>query len=216
MLLVDSEVTTKYESRSPLEWRRMASHLQALLDKVQGRSLVYFPSYEIMRRIVELVSLRLPYILEGQRTRFSDVQGFLRGNDKCVVYAVARGKISEGVDLTYEEASLLSAVFIVGLPYPKRTMLQDAYRSYLSEKLGSKAGEYVNDEPCVNTLAQCAGRLIRSESDRGIIAILDRRATGRFSRRLPEEWRRDMVACDGLDKLERAVETFLSRERLDK
>jgi DNA excision repair protein ERCC-2 len=169
-----------------------------------------------MRRIVDLVSFEVPYLVEARRTKFVDVQSFLRGNDKCVVYAVARGKISEGVDLTHEEASLLSAVFIVGLPYPKRTPLQDAYSSYLSEKLGSKAGEYVNDVPCANTLAQCAGRLIRSERDRGIIAILDKRAIGRFSRRLPEEWRRDMVACDGLDKLKKAVEVFFSRERLDK
>jgi len=216
LLLVDREVTTKYESRSPLEWRRIASHLQALLDKVQGRSIVYFPSYEIMLKIVELVSIGLPYLLEARRTRLGDVQGFLRSNDKCVVYAVARGKISEGVDLTHEEISLLSAVFIVGLPYPKRTLLQDAFRSYLREKLGSKAGEHVNDVPCANTLAQCVGRLIRSERDRGIIAILDKRTTGSFSRRLPDEWRRDMVPCDSLDKLEGAVEAFLSRERLDK
>jgi DNA excision repair protein ERCC-2 len=187
-----------------------------LLDKVQGRSIVYFPSYEIMWKIVELVSIGLPYLMEARRTRLGDVQGFLRSNDKCVVYAVARGKISEGVDLTHEETSLLSAVFIVGLPYPKRTLLQDAFRSYLREKLGSKAGEYVNDVPCANTLAQCAGRLIRSERDRGIIAILDKRTTGSFSRRLPDEWRRDMVPCDSLDKLEGAVEAFLSRERLDK
>ena len=216
LLLVDREVTTKYESRSPLEWRRIASHLQALLDKVQGRSIVYFPSYEIMWKIVELVSIGLPYLMEARRTRLGDVQGFLRSNDKCVVYAVARGKISEGVDLTHEETSLLSAVFIVGLPYPKRTLLQDAFRSYLREKLGSKAGEHVNDVPCANTLAQCVGRLIRSERDRGIIAILDKRTTGSFSRRLPDEWRRDMVPCDSLDKLEGAVEAFLSRERLDK
>ena len=69
--------------------------------------------------------------------------------------------------------------------------------------------------PCANTLAQCAGRLIRSERDRGIIAILDKRAIGRFSRRLPEEWRRDMVSCYGLDKLKKAVDVFFSRERLD-
>lgn len=43
LLLVDREVTTKYESRSPFEWRKIASHLHAMLDKVQGRTIVYFP-----------------------------------------------------------------------------------------------------------------------------------------------------------------------------
>lgn len=211
LLVVDRGVTTKYESRNLDEWRRIAHHLEALVSKIRGRTIVYFPSYDIMKTVVKLVSVDVPQLMEAHKTRFDEVLEFLMNNSRCVVYGVARGKISEGVDLTLEEASLLSAVLIVGLPYPRKTPLLDTYHDYLQARFGAKAREYVNDIPCANTLAQCAGRLIRSEEDRGVIAILDRRAGGQFRRRLPEDWRRDLIVCDSLEELEQQVEGFLSR-----
>ena len=51
----------------------------------------------------------------------------------------------------------------------------------------AKAMEYANGIPCLNALAQPAGRLLRSPEDKGIIVIMDGRAAGRFKQRIPKD-----------------------------
>jgi DNA excision repair protein ERCC-2 len=163
---------------------------------------------------MEKVSTRLrvscPIFKEDAKTRIRDMLKFLRGNNKCVVMGVARGKISEGVDLTSEGSSLLSAVIIVGLPYPKRNEMHEALLKYYGEKFGEKAFEYASTTPCIVALAQMAGRLIRSSSDRGVILIMDSRVYGRIRGKLPEDWREDMQAYLKIEKLAKDIRGFLS------
>ncbi|MDQ1278897.1 MAG: helicase [Thermoproteota archaeon] len=208
LLLVDRGVTTKYEMRSAEEWNKIAHHLEQLQEEVGRRIAVYFPSYSVMKAVLKEMNLGFPYLVEEKATKFSDVYGFLKENQKGIVFGVARGKISEGVDMTFEGSSMLSVVVIVGLPYPRKTPLQDALLNYFKKKFGGRAMEYGNDIPCVNALAQAAGRLLRSERDRGVIMIMDSRAIGRFQYRLPEEWQREMRGDADFNLLIDNVVTF--------
>ncbi|MEM3565397.1 MAG: ATP-dependent DNA helicase [Candidatus Bathyarchaeia archaeon] len=208
LLLVDEAVTTKFEKRNEIQWKRIAAHLSQIIQKVCGRVAVYFPSYEVMREIAQIIKLEQPLLIEEKRTKILDVLKFLQENGSCVVFGVARGKISEGVDMTMEGKSLLSAVVIVGLPFPKKTELQAALYKYFKEKFGAKAIEYANNMPCLNALAQSAGRLLRSPEDRGIIILMDRRAAGRFKRKLPVEWQNEMKAHLHIEKILERIEQF--------
>ncbi|MEM3773917.1 MAG: ATP-dependent DNA helicase [Candidatus Bathyarchaeia archaeon] len=210
LILVDEAVTTKFEKRNEIQWKRIATHLSQIIQKVGGRVAVYFPSYEVMRDIAQIVKLEQPLLVEEKRTKILDVLKFLEENGSCVVFGVARGKISEGVDMTMEGKSLLSAVIIVGLPFPKKTELQAALYKYFKEKFGAKAIEYANNMPCLNALAQSAGRLLRSPEDRGIIVIMDKRAAGRFKRKLPEEWQKEMKAHFQIEKILTRIEQFMA------
>ncbi|MEM2367550.1 MAG: ATP-dependent DNA helicase [Candidatus Bathyarchaeia archaeon] len=212
LILVDEAVTTKFEKRNEIQWKRIAAHLNQIIQKVGGRVAVYFPSYEVMRDIAQIVKLEQPLLVEEKRTKILDVLKFLEENGSCVVFGVARGKISEGVDMTMEGKSLLSAVIIVGLPFPKKTELQAALYKYFKEKFGAKAIEYANNMPCLNALAQSAGRLLRSPEDRGIIVIMDKRAAGRFKRKLPEEWQREMKAHFQIEKILTRIEQFMAND----
>jgi len=211
LILVDEAVTTKFEKRNEIQWKRIATHLNQIIQKVGGRIAVYFPSYEVMQDIAKLVKLDAPIFVEEKRTRIVDVLEFLQKNGKCAVFGVARGKISEGVDMTTEGRSMLSAVIIVGLPYPKKTELQKALYKYFKEKFSDKALEYANTIPCLNALAQSAGRLQRSPEDRGVIVIMDRRAAGRFKRKLPEDWQRDMKAHFQIEKILARIDEFITQ-----
>jgi DNA excision repair protein ERCC-2 len=211
LILVDEAVTTKFEKRNEIQWKRIATHLNQIIQKVGGRVAVYFPSYEVMQDIAKLIELDAPVLVEEKRTRIVDVLEFLQKNGKCAVFGVARGKISEGVDMTTEGRSMLSAVIIVGLPYPKKTELQKALYRYFKEKFGDKALEYANTIPCLNALAQSAGRLQRSPEDRGVIVIMDRRAAGRFKRKLPEDWQRDMKAHFQIEKILARIDEFITQ-----
>lgn len=210
LILVDEAVTTKFEKRGEIQWKRIATHLNQIIQKVGGRIAVYFPSYEVMQEIVKMAKLDSPLLIEEKRTKIVDVLKFLQTNGYCVVFGVARGKISEGVDMTMEGKSMLSAVILVGLPYPKKTELQKALYQYFKEKFGAKAVEYANTIPCLNALAQSAGRLLRSPEDKGIIIIMDKRAAGRFKRNFPEDWRNEMKAHMRIEKILDRIDEFMA------
>jgi DNA excision repair protein ERCC-2 len=112
--------------------------------------------------------------------------------------------------------SMLSAVIVVGLPYPKRTELQVALYKYCKQKFGNKAVEYANDIPCLNALAQSAGRLLRSPEDKGTIIIMDGRVTGKFKRKLPQEWRNEMKPHMRIEKILNRIENFYNTGKTSK
>ena len=208
LIVVDESVTTKFERRGEAQWKRIADHLQRIIEQINGRVAVYFPSYAIMREVVEASHFGLPLVVEERGTKIVDLLQFLKAHERCVVFGVARGKISEGVDMSIDGRSMLSAVIVVGLPYPKRTELQIVLLKYFTEKFGDKAMEYANCIPCLNALAQSAGRLLRSPEDKGIIVMMDGRAAGRFKQRIPKDWREDMTAHYNIEKIVEGIKDF--------
>jgi DNA excision repair protein ERCC-2 len=210
LIMVDKAVTTKFDKRGERQWKRIAEHLTQIVKEIGGRVAVYFPSYEVMREVGKTAKFDLPLVVEERGTKILDVLQFLKNNEQCVVVGVARGKISEGVDMSTEGRGMLSAVIVVGLPYPKRTELQTALYKYFREKFGGKAIEYANDIPCLNALAQSAGRLLWSPDDKGIIVIMDGRATGKFKQKLPKEWRNEMKQHLRIEKILDRIKNFHS------
>ncbi|MCX8205056.1 MAG: hypothetical protein N3H31_05345, partial [Candidatus Nezhaarchaeota archaeon] len=144
-----------------------------------------------------------PLFIEQGSSKVRGVVEFLRRSSEGVLLGVSGGKLSEGVDLTDEEGrGLLSAVIMVGLPYPKKSQLQEALVKLYRAKFRELADEYAWEAPCIVALAQAAGRLIRGPEDRGAIIIMDYRAArARFKVRLPEDWREDMKARRSLSRI---------------
>ena len=91
------------------------------------------------------------------------------------------GRISEGIDFPAEQ---LEIAVIVGIPYPKPTARQRGLQNYYDLKFG-KGWEYTVQAPAARKMLQAIGRLIRNETDRGIVVILDKRAP-RFHRYIKE------------------------------
>jgi DNA excision repair protein ERCC-2 len=208
LIVIDKSVTTKFEKRGESQWKRIGEHLTQIVQKISGRVCVYFPSYEVMQEVVKTARFDLPLVVEERGTKILNVLHFLRSNEQCVVFGVARGKISEGVDMSTGGKGMLSAVIVVGLPYPKKTELQTALYNYFRQRFGNKATEYANDIPCLNALAQSAGRLLRSPEDKGIIVIMDRRASGKFKCKFPQEWRNEMKTHMRIEKILNRIESF--------
>jgi len=209
LLLVDKAVSTKYEFRVEQEFEAIARRLSVLLKAIGGRVAIYFPSYDVMEEVLKRLKLDVPHLAEERRTRVEEVMAFMSSYERCVLLGVARGKVSEGVDLSAGGRGLLSGVIIVGLPYPKKTGLQEALTAYFEERFGRRGWHYANTVPCLVALAQSAGRLQRSPSDRGVVIIMDKRAAGRFKRYLPREWRADMMATQNLEALVEAIREFM-------
>src|SRR3989442_1291266 len=97
------------------------------------------------------------------------------------------GSHSEGVD---SEATLPTAVIVVGVPLSPPNVEVEALKEYYCRKFGfAKGYDYAYVFPAVNKVLQAAGRAIRSERDRAAIILLEGRLLEpRYARCLPPDF----------------------------
>lgn len=211
MVIVDMAVTTKFERRSDVEWDKMASRLVEIINAINGRIAVFFPSYEVMTAIVRRLKdkIDMPMMVEAKSTKISEVKDFVIKNEKCVLLGVARGKICEGVEIVSEGRSMLNAVILAGLPFPKNTELHQALTEYFRVKFGDQAFKYATVMPCSIAIAQSAGRLIRGPEDRGLVILMDSRSARSFKRYLPRDWIKRMKLHISLKTIIQDVRSFM-------
>src|SRR4029077_9572218 len=102
-----------------------------------------------------------------------------------LLFAVSGGMYAEGVDYPGE---LLSAVFVVSPALPQVSFERELLRRYFDDK--EEAGfDYAYLQPGMTRVVQAAGRLIRSENDRGVIALVCARFLEEpYASRLPRDW----------------------------
>ena len=92
------------------------------------------------------------------------------------------GRLAEGID--YPDTSLEMAI-IVGIPYPAPGVRQEALQHYFDVCFHGKGWEYAVESPALRKMLQAAGRVIRSENDKGMVIITDGRA-GKFADSIPD------------------------------
>ena len=187
--LYDPTVTTRYEElkNDPRAIARLADRLVEVLQTLPVNTAVIFPSFELMHKVLEAgLQSQLPgnVFIEYNKIPLGDlwrsVEGWKKDPEGTIMIGVAGGRLSEGIDYPDEE---LEAVVLVGIPYPRPTAKREALRRYL-DSTGGKGWQYTVDAPAQRAILQATGRMIRSENDRGIAIILDRRAPA-FARVLP-------------------------------
>ena len=107
------------------------------------------------------------------------------GGEPAIVFAVQGGTFSEGVD--YPGESVIGA-FVVGPPLPNYDLEREEMRKFYEERY--KAGfEFAYVIPAMSKAVQAAGRVIRSETDRGLIVLMDSRfVQPGYSRTMPVDW----------------------------
>ncbi|RLQ94078.1 ATP-dependent DNA helicase [Falsibacillus albus] len=168
--------------------------IQSLLESKKGNYLVFFPSYRYMEVVHEAYCELHPTtqvikqeagmpesVREEFLLRFSD-----ENKETLLGFTVLGGIFSEGIDL---KGDRLNGVVIVGVGLPQlsaeREMIKDHFEA------GDKPGyDYSYVFPGMNKVLQAGGRLIRSESDRGTIILIDDRFLQRkYQSLLPDHWR---------------------------
>ncbi|MGA9839973.1 MAG: ATP-dependent DNA helicase [Thermoplasmata archaeon] len=188
-LLYDPTVSTRFEEMrsDPRAIPRLADRLVEVLQCLPVKTAVFFPSFDLMQRVLEAgLQSQLPgnVFIEYSKLPMGDlwrsIEGWKKDPASTVLLGVAGGRLSEGIDYPNQE---LEAVVVVGIPYPRPTAKQEALRLFLDSTTG-KGWEYTVEAPATRALLQACGRMIRSENDRGIAIILDRRAPT-FAKHLP-------------------------------
>ncbi|MGM5488444.1 MAG: ATP-dependent DNA helicase [Nanobdellota archaeon] len=177
-VLISPTVTTKYSSRTPEEFKAIATIISEIVDTVPGNTAVFFPSYQLKKEISSYLVTKKTMLEEHSdftsQERSEVIESFKRYKKTgAVLLAVAAGSFGEGIDLP---GDLLKGVIIVGLPLQPPTLLIKELINYYNAKY-SRGWDYGYILPAITKSLQNAGRCIRTEKDRGIIAFLDKRYT---------------------------------------
>jgi ATP-dependent DNA helicase DinG len=150
-----------------------AREIVRLLRHSRGRAFVLFTSYQQMRQAHERVGgeLDYPVLLQGTRPARSLIEEFRR-TPHCVLFATS--SFWQGVDVQGDQ---LSCVIIDKLPFavPSDPVVEARVRAIRSTG-GNPFYDYQVPQAAI-ALKQGFGRLIRSRTDRGVLALLDNRIT---------------------------------------
>jgi ATP-dependent DNA helicase DinG len=158
--------------KSPDFARRAAPLVEECLDRSRGRAFVLFTSYARLREVYALVRERIafPIRLQGELPR-AHLLDWFRKTPNAVLFAT--GTFWEGIDVVGEA---LSCVIIDRLPFPSPSDPLVMARIRALEARGLDGFEHYMVPAATVRLKQGFGRLIRSTTDRGVVALLDGRA----------------------------------------
>ena len=192
-VLVHDRIHTRFKARART-LPDVAQAIAAVTQERRGNYLVYFPSYQYLRAVQEQFQTLHPVVrLLAQRPGMSEAEreAFLAAfaadhTETLVGFAVMGGIFGEGIDLAGER--LIGAI-IVGVGLPQLCLERDLMRDLFQHHLGS-GFDYAYTYPGMNRVLQATGRVIRSETDCGVVLLLDTRfAEPRYRRLFPAWWR---------------------------
>jgi DNA excision repair protein ERCC-2 len=192
-LLVHNKISTKYAGRAD-SYAAVAEAIETVCSAHTGNYLVYFPSYAYLAAVLELLKERLPErqllvqdraMTEAEREDF--LARFSAGNQETLIgLAVMGGIFGEGIDLVGER---LIGVVVVGVGVPQLGLERDLIKAYFDNQSGNGFA-FAYQYPGFNRVQQATGRVIRTETDRGIIVLIDDRFTHtRYRQLFPSHWR---------------------------
>jgi ATP-dependent DNA helicase DinG len=159
------------DPRSPDFTRMAADEIGRILRVTNGHAFVLCTSHQSMTALFELVSSRIDYpcFLQGSMSKTGLLEKF-RETPNAVLFATQ--SFWQGVDVRGEQ---LSCVIIDKLPFAVPTDPVVAARAKFIDDNGGRSFSDYSVPQAIISLKQGIGRLIRSTTDRGVIAILDPR-----------------------------------------
>lgn len=211
LLLQARDVSTRYTMRDSNMYRRYAKYIEKTARCKKGNYMVFFPSYKFMQEVYgqfvrseEKIDIILQSQNMGEQEREKFLEEFDRDRENSLVgFCVMGGVFSEGIDLT---ADRLIGAIIVGTGLPQVCNDREILKGYFDAR-GMRGFDYAYLYPGINKVLQSAGRVIRTETDRGIILLLDERFSQRQYRdSFPREWKNCQV-CNAAT-LEDHLESF--------
>ena len=219
LLMNGVDVSTRYAMRSREMYQRYATYIFRVVKAKMGNYLIFFPSYRFMEDVyqeftqllasdeeeMELV-IQQKHMDEEERENF--LRAFEMGREKSLIgFGVLGGIFSEGIDLTNEK---LIGTLIIGTGLPQVCNEREILKSYFDQK-GLYGFDYAYRYPGMNKVLQAAGRVIRTEDDRGVILLLDERFQREKGKEIfPKEWA-DCERCR-LDIVEEKIRLFWEKQ----
>jgi len=209
--VITEDVTSKYTRRSEQEFYSIAKYILEIVTKRHGNYMVFCPSYQFLQHVYAVFEenfvteemeciVQEDYMTEEEResflNKFKGNFGYnlnenihmeieMEEDSYLIGFCVLGGIFSEGIDL--KEDSLIGAI-IVGTGLPQVCYEREILKGFFDEQ-GKSGFDYAYRFPGMNKVLQAAGRVIRTDSDIGVIALLDERfLQPAYLALFPREW----------------------------
>ena len=190
--LIVPGTTTKFAARSNKMYEKIAQQAASICNSVPGNSAVFFPSYQILENVYAYFSNACNKTILMEQAGLTKtekeemLEKFKQYKDSgAVLLGVSAGSFGEGIDLM---GDYLKSVVVVGLPLARPNLETQELISYYDKKY-QRGWDYGYTYPALIKVMQNAGRCIRSETDKGVIAFLDERYKWkRYRDCFPKSW----------------------------
>ncbi len=178
LTLVDRNIRTTYKHRET-SYRGIALNLVSMTRARRGNYFAFFSSYEYLKRVYEIFVTEAPEVrttVQRPGLTDSEKEDFLAqfsdsNTEAFLAFAVMGGIFGEGIDLP---GLKLIGVAVVGVGLPQICLERDLLSRYYENADGAGFA-YAYVYPGMNKVLQAAGRLIRTETDRGVVLLMDTR-----------------------------------------
>lgn len=189
-ILLIPQISSKFSERDK-NYPRIAEAIQKISSLKRGNYIAFFPSFEFMDRVwARFHAASNVHVLKQERSMKKDeidhVLSLLKDTSAAhILFAVQGGVFSEGVDYP---GSMVIGAFVVGPPLPNFNLEREKMREYYEEHY-SAGYDYAYTYPAMAKAIQAAGRVIRSETDQGIIVLMDSRfMQDSYAKSMPQDW----------------------------
>ncbi len=208
-LMVANDLSMKYAVRdSNIE--ASCRYINEVISSKKGNYMVFFPSYSFMGKVYDTykelfdvsdIILQDKGISEYEQMEITDR---FKLQSTVVLFTVVGGVFSEGIDLPLEK--LIGAV-IIGTGIPQISFERNIIKDFFDNKFNS-GYDFSYKYPGFNKILQSAGRVIRTENDRGVVLLIDSRlCQPTYIRLFPEHWR-NYVKIKNKDELVSEINKF--------
>lgn len=206
LALIVPDTTTRYTRRNEEEYQKIAKWCHELSNTIHGNVAIFLPSYSFRDRILPMFERKSKktIFVEQQGMTKTEKMNFLNefksyADAGAVFVGVTGGSFGEGIDLP---GKFLQGVIVVGVPLDLPDLETQALIEYY-EKLFSAGWNYGYVYPAMNRVVQACGRVIRSETDKGVVVLLDERFTWKnYFKCLPMDWK-SIVTMNPLERIKK-------------
>lgn len=190
-ILVIPQISTKYKDRS-MSAPKISEVIERVLTLKQGNYIALFPSFEFMNMVAQKLSIPdYQLLVQHKEMKLPVINQYLNelreGIHPTLLLGVQGGVFSEGVDYP---GHMLIGAFVVGPALPNFDFEREQIRAYYEKRYGSEnAFDYAYVYPAMAKAIQSAGRVVRTETDRGVIILIDPRfLESSYYKTMPKEW----------------------------
>lgn len=155
-----------------------------------GNYLAFFSSFDYLQQVAQLLAERHPQIalwLQSRGMAEAERQAFLdqfTPHSQGIGFAVLGGAFGEGIDLP---GARLIGAFIATLGLPQLNPVNEQMKQRMGAIFGA-GYDYTYLYPGIQKVVQAAGRVIRSQQDRGVVMLIDDRFGEQRVRQLLPRW----------------------------
>lgn len=227
-----SKLTTQFFLRTtPSAVQNYGRILAQISSSTADGIIVFFPSYRFMEDLITLWSItssNMFRVITNNKLVFFETPDPIETMHavacyrKCcdsgrgaILFAIARGKLSEGIDFKYHHAR---SIILIGVPYLySGSTLIHMKLSYLNAKFGIKPSEYIHFD-AGRVLTQCIGRVTRRDNDYAAVILADERFGECI--KWTTKWMQDMIQekssqITTQDEAIRAIRAFFIQQARD-